>query len=108
MELLKLGEKTYYIKNQTNIGIYKINDKEIYLIDSGNDKEAGKKVLKIIEEQGWTGVDLSRNTPDKSTRGRNNGVRKYVCPDCGCSVRATKAVNIGCLDCGTVMVVEEK
>ena len=54
MELIKIGEKTYYIKNATNIGIYKINEKEIYIIDTGNDKDAGKKILKIIEEQGWT------------------------------------------------------
>lgn len=53
MELIKLGEKTYYIKNPTNIGIYKINDEEVYIIDSGNDKEAGKKILKIIEQEGW-------------------------------------------------------
>ncbi len=54
MELVKVGDKTYYIKNPTNIGIYKINDKEVYLIDTGNDKEAGKKILKIIEDNGWT------------------------------------------------------
>ncbi len=54
MELIKIGEKTYYIKNATNIGIYKINEKEIYIIDTGNNKDAGKKILKIIEEQGWT------------------------------------------------------
>ena len=53
MELLKVGEKTYYIKNPTNIGIYKIDDENIYLIDTGNDKDAGKKILKIIDEQGW-------------------------------------------------------
>lgn len=53
MELIKLGEKTYYIKNPTNIGIYKIDEENVYLIDSGNDKDAGKKILKIIDEQGW-------------------------------------------------------
>ena len=53
MELIKLGEKTYYIKNATNIGIYRINDTDVYLIDTGNDKDAGKKILKIVEEQGW-------------------------------------------------------
>lgn len=53
MELVKVGEKTYYIKNPTNIGIYKIDEKNVYLIDSGNDKDAGKKILKIVEEQGW-------------------------------------------------------
>ena len=53
MELIKVGEKTYYIKNATNIGIYKIDDDNVYLIDTGNDKDAGKKILKIIDEQGW-------------------------------------------------------
>lgn len=53
MELIQVGEKTYYIKNPTNIGIYKIDDENIYIIDSGNDKDAGKKILKIVEENGW-------------------------------------------------------
>ena len=53
MELIKVAEKTFYIKNATNIGIYKINKDEVYIIDTGNDKDAGKKILKIIEEQGW-------------------------------------------------------
>ena len=53
MELVRVGEKTYYIKNATNIGIYKIDDNNIYIIDTGNDKDAGKKILKIIDEQGW-------------------------------------------------------
>ena len=54
MELIQLGENTYYIKNATNIGVYKTGDTEVYLIDSGNDKDAGKKILKIIEAQGWS------------------------------------------------------
>lgn len=54
MELIQVGLKTYYIKNATNIGIYKVDDRNVYLIDTGNDKDAGKKILKIIDEQGWT------------------------------------------------------
>ncbi len=53
MELIKVTEKTYYIKNPTNIGIYKIDDENVFLIDSGNDKEAGRKILKIMDAQGW-------------------------------------------------------
>lgn len=53
MELVKVGKRTYYIKNPTNIGIYQIDKENVYLIDSGNDKDAGKKILKIVEEQGW-------------------------------------------------------
>ena len=37
MEIIKLGKNTYYIKNPTNIGIYRIDDEKVYLIDSGND-----------------------------------------------------------------------
>jgi len=58
MELIKVGEKTYYIKNPTNIGMYKVNDTDVYLIDTGNDKDAGKKVLKLIDEQGWKVVGV--------------------------------------------------
>ncbi len=53
MELVRVGKKTYYIKNATNIGIYKVDDNNVYLIDTGNDKDAGKKILKIVDEQGW-------------------------------------------------------
>ena len=34
---------------------------------------------------------------------RTSSTRKYLCPCCGNSVRATKTVNIGCLDCGVQM-----
>lgn len=67
-------------------------------------------LIAFVEEQGWKGVDLSRNTPERATRGRTNGVRKMVCPECGCSVRATKEVHIACMshDSPIEMVVEEK
>ena len=37
---------------------------------------------------------------------RPSSTRKYICPYCGNSVRATKNVNIGCLDCGVQMLLE--
>ena len=54
MELIQVGEKTYYIKNATNIGIYKVDETQVYLIDTGNDKDAGKKILKIIDDKNWS------------------------------------------------------
>ena len=53
MELIKVGEKTYYIKNPVNIGVYKINEEDVYIIDSGSDKDTGKKILKIIDENNF-------------------------------------------------------
>ena len=39
------------------------------------------------------------------TTTRTSSTRKYICPCCGNSVRATKVVNIGCLDCAEQMVL---
>ncbi|MGE4484188.1 MAG: MBL fold metallo-hydrolase [Oscillospiraceae bacterium] len=52
-ELVQVGEKSYYINCPAKIGLYKANDTDIYLIDSGNDKDAGRKVRKILSENGW-------------------------------------------------------
>lgn len=52
-ELVKVGEKTYYLKNATNIGVYVEEGNKVWIIDSGNDKEAGKKIIKTIEENNW-------------------------------------------------------
>ena len=51
-ELNRLGENTYYINSPTNIGLYE-NGGRVCLIDSGNDKDAGKKALRLIEGEGW-------------------------------------------------------
>ena len=53
MELIKLGDKTYYIKNNTNIGVYKLNDTDIVLIDSGLDESVSRKILRIINDNNW-------------------------------------------------------
>lgn len=53
MELIKLSDKTYYIKNNTNIGIYKLNDNDIVLIDTGLDESVARKILRIVSENNW-------------------------------------------------------
>lgn len=52
-DLIQVGEKTYYVDCLSRMGLYKINDTDVCLIDTGNDKDAGKKLLKIIEGNGW-------------------------------------------------------
>lgn len=52
-ELVQVGENSYYIQCPAKIGVVLINESTVCLIDSGNDKDAGKKVLKHIEAQGW-------------------------------------------------------
>lgn len=52
-ELIKVGENTYYIDSPVKIGIFVVNNSDVYLIDSGNDKYAGKKIKKILDKNNW-------------------------------------------------------
>ena len=73
------------------------------------------ELLEYILEKGWSeismneGIDLSdlfgKGTakPPKSTGTKSNS-RKYQCPKCKNSVRATKCVNIKCGDCDETMI----
>lgn len=53
-ELIQVLNNTYYINCPAKIGLYLDGDKDVYLIDSGNDKEAGRKVRQILDKNGWT------------------------------------------------------
>lgn len=52
-DLIKVSDTAYYIESPAKVGLIKVGDDEVILIDSGNDKDAGKKILKIINGQGW-------------------------------------------------------
>lgn len=53
-ELVQLSEHDYYIECPAKIGLIRINDNEVVLVDSGSDKDAGKKVFRVLETNGWT------------------------------------------------------
>lgn len=52
-DLNQVGEHTYYIDSPTNVGLFEYDGK-CCLIDGGSDKSAAKKILKHIDERGWT------------------------------------------------------
>lgn len=52
-ELKKVGNKTYYMECPSKVGFYLLNDKDVCVIDTGNDRDYGKIILKIIEENNW-------------------------------------------------------
>lgn len=52
-ELMQVAENSYYIQSPAKIGIVKLNDKDVCLIDSGNDKDAGRKIRQILDANGW-------------------------------------------------------
>ena len=52
-ELIQVGERSWYIESPAKIGICRLDDGGVCLIDSGLDKEAGKRALKILDAQKW-------------------------------------------------------
>lgn len=80
-ELIQVGEKTYYINCPARMGIYKLDETRVCLIDSGNDKEAGKKVLKILAANNWT-LGMIINTHSHADHIGGNGLlqQRTGCP----------------------------
>ena len=50
-ECVQAGENTFFMDCPSRIGIYR-DGEAAWLIDSGNDKDAAKKVLKILDDLG--------------------------------------------------------
>lgn len=53
-ELIQISEHDYYIDCPTKMGIVKVSDTDVVMIDGGSDKDAAKKALKAIDANGWT------------------------------------------------------
>ncbi len=60
-ELIQVGKKTFYIACPSKVGIYIIDKDNVCLIDSGSDKDAAKKVYKVLQEKKWN-VKMIINT----------------------------------------------
>lgn len=88
-ELIQLAESTYYIKSPTNIGLYKLDDNNVCIIDSGNDKEAGRKVRQILDANNWKLKAIYNTHANADHIGGN----KYLQGQTGCKIYAP---GIGC------------
>lgn len=80
-ELEQVGPQSYYINCPAKIGIYVQSEREVYLIDSGNDKEAAKKVLKIADSKGWKIIGILNTHSNADHIGGNSFIQnKTGCP----------------------------
>lgn len=52
-ELKQVGTNSYYIESPAKIGIVRLSKTEVCLIDSGSDKDAGRKVRQVLDASGW-------------------------------------------------------
>lgn len=77
-----------------------------------------QELIMLVGNMGWNDrIKLYRKRPsgtaNERTKGTNgddvptkkkSSTRKYVCPKCGMSVRASKAVRIACMECGNIQM----
>lgn len=83
-ELIQVAPHTYYIQSPAKIGVVETSDGHVVLIDSGNDKEAGRKVRQHLDRQGWT-LDATYNTHSNAD---HIGGNAYLAKQTGCALYA--------------------
>ena len=83
-ELIQASEKSYYIQSPAKIGLVKLNEQDVCLIDSGNDKDAGRKVRQLLNANGWrlTAIYNTHSNAD------HIGGNKYLQGQTGCKIYA--------------------
>lgn len=81
-ELRQVSEKCYYIDCPAKIGVYVADKEHVYLVDSGSDKDAGRKVRQILDKNGWhlTAILNTHSNAD------HIGGNKYLQGQTGCKV----------------------
>ena len=83
-ELVQVAKNTYYIDCPAKIGLVKLDGSNVCLIDSGNDKDAGRKIRQILDRNGWqlTAIYNTHSNAD------HIGGNKYLQGQTGCKVFA--------------------
>ena len=83
-ELHQITDTAYYIQSPAKIGLVKLDGNDVCLIDSGNDKEAGRKVRQILDANGWR-LRAIYNTHSNAD---HIGGNKYLQTQTGCDIFA--------------------
>ncbi len=83
-ELVQLTDKCFYIQSPAKIGLVKLSENEVCLIDSGNDKEAGRKIRRILDSNNWK-LKAIYNTHSNAD---HIGGNRYLQNNTGCEIYA--------------------
>ena len=82
--LTQLKGHTWIIPGPTNIGVVEENG-EVYLIDSGNDKDTGRRIRKALDETGWKLKGIVNTHSNADHIGGNDYLQRQT----GCEIWAT-------------------
>lgn len=83
-ELIQVSESCYYIESPAKIGLVRLNETDVCLIDSGSDKDAGRKVRQHLDKNGWRLTAIYNTHSNADHVGGNQYLQKQT----GCAVYA--------------------
>lgn len=83
-ELVQVAENTFYIESPAKIGLVRLSNTDVCLIDSGSDKDAGRKVRQILDKNGWN-LKAIYNTHSNAD---HIGGNRYLQSQTGCRIFA--------------------
>lgn len=83
-ELMQAGNRSYYLECPAKIGLFRHGDADVCLIDSGSDKEAGRKVRQLLNANGWNLTAIYNTHSNADHIGGN----KYLQGQTGCRIFA--------------------
>ena len=86
-ELIQVSGSSYYVQSPAKIGLVRLNDTDVCLIDSGSDKDAGRKARQILDKNGWR-LTAIYNTHSHAD---HIGGNRYLQSQTGCRVYAPGA-----------------
>ena len=86
-ELIQVSGGSYYVQSPAKAGLVRLNDTDVCLIDSGSDKDAGRKIRQILDKNGWhlTAICNTHSHAD------HIGGNRYLQSQTGCRVYAPGA-----------------
>ena len=83
-ELIQLTDRTFYIQSPAKIGLVRLEGDDVCLIDSGNDKDAGRKVRQLLDAKGWK----LRAIYNTHANADHIGGNRYLQGQTGCKIYA--------------------
>ncbi len=83
-ELIPITGNSYYIQSPSKMGLVRLNNTDVCLIDSGNDKDAGHKVRQLLDANGWH-LSAIYNTHSNAD---HIGGNRYLQGQTGCRIYA--------------------
>lgn len=83
-EWVQVTPGTFYMQSPAKVGLIRLNETDVCLVDAGSDKDAGRKIRQMLDARGWR-LKAIYNTHSNAD---HIGGNRYLQTQTGCRVYA--------------------